>query len=76
MEELSSAAMKAAKRSAGGIPELREHVAHTPPPIANKAATQTLKRTGDVTRSQNRGIRGPTKRTYALQNFFYNKCTN
>ena len=40
MEETSSAAMLATKRSAGVTPEvnLREHVTHTPPPSANKAA--------------------------------------
>ena len=35
-----SAAMLAAKRSAGVAPEvnLREHISHTPPPSVNKAA--------------------------------------
>ena len=30
-----------------------------------------VKPRADVTRSQNRGINGPTKRTYALQIFFH-----
>ena len=40
VEENSQAAMLATKRSAGVAPEvnLREHVAHMPPPCVNKAA--------------------------------------
>ena len=40
LEEIGLAAMLATERSAGVTPEvnLREHVTHTPPPSANKAA--------------------------------------
>ena len=69
-EEFSSAAMQAAKRPAGVIPELRERVTCTPPPIANKAATQTLKPRGDITRSPKQGYQGSHKKDLK---FFYNQ---
>ena len=55
MEENGLAAMAAAKRSAGVIPEvsLRKCVTCMPPPSANKAAhSDTEAALGDITRSQ------------------------
>ena len=35
----------------------------------SEESTLALKPRGDITKSQNRGMSGPTKRTYVLQNF-------
>ena len=66
VEEISSAAILAAKRSAGVTPELnlREHVIHMSLPSANKAAHSGFEPRRDVTRCPKRGISGPTERTY------------
>ena len=76
MEEIGSAAMLAAKRSAGVTPEvnLKECVKCMPPPSADKAAHfgfETQRRHHQ--KSKNRGISGPTKRTHVLQILFFKK---
>ena len=64
-----SAAMLAAKRSAGVAPEVNfmEYVTCMPPPSMNKAETLALKPRGDITRSPKQGYQWPTKRTHVLQ---------
>ena len=76
MEEIGSAVMLAAKRSAGVTPEvnLRECVKCMPPPSADKAAHfgfETQRRHHQ--KSKNRDISGPTKRTHVLQILFFKK---
>ena len=60
----SSAAMLAAKRSAGVTPEvnLRECVTQTSLPSLNNLPTLTLKPRGDVTRSPKQGYHWPHKK--------------
>ena len=64
VEENGSAAMLAAKRSAGVVPEvnLRVSVTRTPPPNVNKATSLALKHRGYVTRSQTQGYQWPHKK--------------
>ena len=76
VEMNGSAAILATKRSADVAPEvnLREHVTHTPPSNVNKAAHygfETQRRRHQ--KPKNRGISGPTKRTYVHQIFFKKK---
>ena len=68
VEEIDSTAMLATKMLAGVTPEvnLRECVTHMPLSNINKAAHPEEM----SPKVQNRGISGPTKRTYVLQNFF------
>ena len=70
VEENGFATMLAAKRLAGVAPEinLKEFVTCIPPPNTNKAAHSGFQTQRKC--HQNRGIRGPTKRTYVLQIFF------
>ena len=60
VEEIGSAAMMAAKRSAHAAPEvnLREHVIRTPPPSANK----DLRSRAYVTKSPKQGYQSPLKK--------------
>ena len=79
VEYNGSAAILATKRSAGVTPEvnLGECVTHRSPPSVNKAAHSIFKTQDMSPEVQNRGISGPTKRTYDFQNnfqiFFSNK---
>ena len=70
MDEISLAAMLAAKRLAGVTSEanLRGHVTHMCLPCANKAAHSGFEETSPEV--QKRGISGSTKRTYVQQSFF------
>ena len=72
VKEIGSAAMLAAKRSAGVTPEvnLREDVTHVPPSCVNKAAHSTLKPRGDITRSPKQGYQWPHKKDLYPPNFF------
>ena len=72
VEDNGSAAMLVTKRSAGVTPKvnLGECVTHRSPPSVNKAAHSIFKTQDMSTEVQNRGIRGPTKRTYDFQKFF------
>ena len=56
------------------IPLSQERVKRTPPPSTNKAAHYGFEaQRRRHQKSKNRGISGPTKRTYVLQNFFFKK---
>ena len=72
VEENGSSVMLGTKRSAGVAPEvnLREHVTHIPLPSVNKAAHCGFESQEMSPEVQNRGISGPTKRTYILQKIF------
>ena len=79
MDENSSAAMLATKRSACVTPEvnLRECTSHTHLPSENKTAHsgfETQRRYHQ--KSKNRGISGPTKRTNVLQKIFEKRISN
>ena len=73
-EEISSAAMLTTKRSAGVAPELnlRKCVTCMPLPSTNKVTHSgfEIQRRYHQPEVQNRGISGPTERTYVLQQFF------
>ena len=71
VEEIGSAAMLVPKRLADVAPEvnLRDHVTHMPMPSANKAPHSGFEIREISPEVQNRGISGPTKRTYVLQKF-------
>ena len=64
LEEISSAAMLATKRSSGVTPEvnLRERISRMPPPSANKATTLALNPRGDITRSPKQGYKWSHKK--------------
>ena len=72
VEENSPAAMLGIKRSVGVTPEVNLGMCKTPtsPPSMNKVAHSGLKLKGDISRSPNRGISGPTKKTCVFQNYF------
>ena len=65
IDENGLVAILATKRSVGVAPEvnLREHVICVAPSSANK------KPRGDITRSPNSDISGPTKKAYVLEKF-------
>ena len=70
MEEIGSAAILTTKRLAGVTPEvnLMECVTCTPLPSVNKAAHSAFETQQEMSpKVQNRGMSGPTKRTYVLQ---------
>ena len=76
VEEIGSAAMLAAKRSAGVAPEVnvREHVTHTPLPSANKAAHSGFETQRRHHQKSKIGVSvAPQKMTHVLQNFLKNK---
>ena len=72
VEENSSAAMLATKRSAGVTPEVnvKEHVTPMPPQSTNKAAHSSFEtQRRHHQKSKTGGISGPKKRTHVLETF-------